>query len=125
MFCSVPSELKTAKTLSCSTSWRVAWIDCAGLYASSTILYSNFRFATPPFALTESRYAFAPRATEAYAAAGPVSGDVPPRTIDVDVMPGSALDPANAPVSVAERRERSQPRARSGRLSSHVSSEAR
>src|SRR4029079_8302089 len=46
--------------------------------------------------LTESKYAFAPRATDAYEAAGPVSGEVPPRRIVVEVTPGSADEPASA-----------------------------
>ena len=95
-FDSVPSVLKTANTLSCSTSRRTACTVCAGLYASSTMRYSIFRFATPPPAFTKSKYAFAPRATEAYDAAGPVSGDVPPMTMVVALMPGSAAEPANA-----------------------------
>jgi hypothetical protein len=54
------------------------------------------RFATPPPAFTKSKYAFAPRATVAYDAAGPVSGDVPPMTIVVALTPGSAAEPASA-----------------------------
>ena len=92
----MPSVLKTANTLSCSTRRLTPCTVCAGLYASSTIRYSIFRFATPPFALIESKYAFAPRATDAYEAAGPVSGDVPPSRIDVELTPGSADEPASA-----------------------------
>ena len=46
--------------------------------------------------MTNSKYAFAPRATDAYDAAGPVSGEVPPMTMVVALTPGSADEPANA-----------------------------
>src|SRR3972149_2438324 len=58
--------------------------------------YSIFRFATPPFALMESKYASAPRDTDGYEAAGPVSGAVPPTKIVVALIPGSAAEPASA-----------------------------
>jgi hypothetical protein len=49
-----------------------------------------------PAAFTNSKYAVAPRATDAYEAADPVNGDVPPMTMVVALMPGSAAEPAKA-----------------------------
>src|SRR5688572_20158064 len=65
----------------------------------------------PPFALIESKYAFAPRATDAYAAAGPVSGEVPPSRIVLEVIPGSALEPARPTGSTIRARAHEATRA--------------
>ena len=87
----MPSELKTAKTLSCSTSWRVS---VHGLGRVVGVVErpctSILRPLTPPLALTYLKYASAPRATDAYCDAEPVSGAVPPSRIEVGVTPGIA-----------------------------------
>ena len=52
--------------------------------------YSILRPLTPPPEFANWKYALAPRATDAYDAAEPVSGEVPPMTIVVGLSPGSA-----------------------------------
>ncbi len=62
---------------------------------------------TPPFALTWSKYAFAPCATTAYADSGPEIGAVPPITISSDETPGSAASaPGTATTAAASSAER-------------------
>jgi hypothetical protein len=97
----VPRLEKTAKTPSSSTSLRVSWTVCAGLYASSYVRYEILRPWTPPLAFTWSKYARAPAATVPKAAASPVSGTVPPRRTLVGVTPGSAAEPAPADAASA------------------------
>src|SRR3954451_4131606 len=55
------------------------------------------RLPSEPFvALAYEKYAFIPTGIGAYEDAGPLSGKVPPSTIDRLVMPGSACAPASA-----------------------------
>jgi hypothetical protein len=75
--------------------------------------------------LIESKYAFAPRATDAYEAAGPVSGEVPPTRIVDGVTPGSAAEPANAVGRTSTDAAQTAARAAEGRLTSSESSAAR
>ncbi len=51
---------------------------------------------TPPWSLTQAKYAAAPGPTTPNAAAGPVSGTVPPISTDVGVTPGASWLPAVA-----------------------------
>ena len=105
---SVPIVLKTANTLSFSTSSRVNWTVFDGSYASSRYRYLILRPFTPPCALTYLKYASAPRPTEPKSAAGPVIGTVPPIVIVVAVTPGVLA--ANA-VGTATTIRREQKRA--------------
>jgi len=59
-------------------------------------MYLIFRLFTPPLPLTYLKYAAAPRATDWYAEAGPLSGVVPPIRTSVEVTPGGAAPEATA-----------------------------
>jgi hypothetical protein len=48
-----------------------------------------------------AKYAFMPSGIGAYVAAGPVSGNVPPIVMDLDVTPGVCAAPPNAPGTVS------------------------
>jgi hypothetical protein len=55
--------------------------------------------------LTYLKYASAPRPTDAYAAAGPLSGTVPPSVIVVGVTPGVCRATQRAAATVRDHRE--------------------
>src|SRR5262245_41598881 len=89
-FGAVPRLPKIANTWFCSTSCCVAGTVFDGSYASSRTVKLILRLLTPPWSLTYAKYALSAAGIVLYSEATPVGGNVPPRSIEVDVMPGSA-----------------------------------
>src|SRR5438270_11148954 len=101
-FGAVPRLPKSAKMPSCSTSSCVRGTVFDGSYASSLTLKSIFRPLTPPCALTYAKYAPSAAGIVLYSDATPVSGNVPPILIVVDVTPGSARCAPDAAVAATD-----------------------